>query len=138
MENTPTSTPSNSSTSDTPSETPNIQVENIEPTSSAENDKLTVGQPDLDVDLGFKTIGDVLGMVKPDDSEMDKLQYIWDYFQKGRTHDEALDAFYDIKMKMAQPNVMAGETRLHQMYSYVRILNDIRSSEKEKKLYENK
>lgn len=127
-----------SSTSDTPSETPNIQVENIEPTSSAENDKLTVGQPDLDVDLGFKTIGDVLGMVKPDDSEMDKLQYIWDYFQKGRTKDEAIDEFYNVKMKMAQPNVMAGETRLHQMYSYVRILNDIRSSEKEKKLYENK
>lgn len=124
----------NSSTSDTSE--PLVQVEEITPESQPEQDKLVVGEPDLDSNLGFKVVADVLGMKSPTTEEQDKLGYIWDYFQKGRTYDEAIDAFYETKMKMAQPNISLGETRLHQMYSYVRILNDIRSAEKEKKLYE--
>lgn len=122
-----------SSTSDMNSE---FTISEITPESSGPADAIVASQVDLEVPTGFEVLSDMLGISAPDDVDTGKLKYVWDYYQKGRNREEAIDAMRADMRNMSMPNTLVGESYLHKFYSYVRILDDIRASNKEKQAYE--
>lgn len=119
----------NSSTSDIDE----LVVERIE--TDSVTDKVMAQSPVEDPVTGSEALADILGIAAPDDAQKDKLDYIWEYYLKGRDREDAIDAMRADQIKLGAPEL--GETYLHKFYSYVRILADIRGAEKEKKAYEH-
>lgn len=110
-----------------------LEVEEIttEPMGASDGEAITV-KPD---DTGSVPLQDFLGISNPDEGQKDKLDFIWGYFAKGRDRADTLRAIKEAKSRLSQPEV--GETHLHKLYAYTRLLEDARSIEKEKKVYEN-
>lgn len=124
-----------SSTVDTSSfPTESLQVESIPDTT---NEELSGVQSFKDSvpDTGYLPLQDFMGITSPDDAQKDKLQYIWESFAKGRDRAETLEAIKDAKLRMSAPDI--GENYLHKLYSYTRLIEDGRSIEREKKVYES-
>jgi hypothetical protein len=91
-----------------------------------------ISQPSLPT--GFEVIQDIMGIAHPSDEQRDKLQYIWDYFSKGRDRAEGIDAMRAAQRRLGAPDI--GETYLHKLFAYTRVLDTIRGAQKEAKAYE--
>lgn len=112
---------------------PPLQVETM-PISDAGGDaQIQTPKPDIP-DTGYIPLQDYLGMKTVDDSDKDMLQYIWGSFAKGRDRAETLEAIRDAQRRLTQPDV--GEKWLTKLYAYTRLIEESRSIEKEKKVYE--
>lgn len=69
-----------------------------------------------------------------DQTQQAKLQTVWEHFAKdAKTPSTVLKKITTEHHSMVQPNI--GETRLQQMYNYVRILQDIEESSAIKSAY---
>lgn len=86
------------------------------------------------IDTGYIPLQDFMGITHPDNEQKDKMQFIWNEVGKGRDRAETLQAIKDIRYRLSPPDV--GENYLHKLYSYVRLMKESRSIEKEKKAYE--
>lgn len=84
---------------------------------------------------GFEVVQDLMGVEHPDDSQRDKLQYIWDHFSKGRDRIDALEAIKRTQMSLSPPDI--GESYLHKLYTYTRLMSTVRDAEREMKVYKN-
>lgn len=125
----------NSSTADTPS--PNdsdstLEVE-ILPTSNGNSD-VQMAKPVVP-DTGYIPLQDFMGISNPDDSQKDKLQFIWNYYQKGRDRADTIVEIKETMHRLGQPPM--GEDHLNRLYSYTRLRNESRSINKEIKAYES-
>ena len=110
-----------------------LQVEEIPP---QENGEPTLGEPQIENEkLGHEELGDLLGIAHPDSEQLNKLQFIWDHFAKGRDRVDALEAIKAAQRRMSPPEV--GESYLHQLFTYTRLLSTVREAEREMKVYEN-
>lgn len=115
------------------SATEGLKVEIIsEPTSSNDIQSLKTPEP---ISTGYKAVQDFLGMASTDNEQQEKLQYIWESFSKGRDRDDTLDAINEAYRRLSPPDV--GQTYLHKLFAYTRLIEDGRSIEKEKKIYES-
>ncbi len=110
---------------------PKVEVE-ILPTSNGNSD--IVNAKPVIPDTGFLPLQDFMGMSHPDDEQKEKLQYIWDSFGKGRDRAETLEAIKEAKYRLSPPAL--GENYLHKLYSYTRLIEEGRSVEREKRVYE--
>lgn len=110
-------------------ELPSTQPANETPTEGTE------GMTAPEVDISFEPLKDYLGIAHPDDEEAGKMKFIWGFFQKGRERADALQAIKNTMATLTQPEI--GESRLHQMYAYTRLMAESRSIEKEKRVYES-
>ncbi len=86
-------------------------------------------------DIGYVPLQDFLGMSHPDDEQKEKLQFIWNEVGKGRSREDTLEAIKDIRHRLSPPDI--GESYLHKLWAYVRLMADGRSIEREKKAYED-
>lgn len=84
-------------------------------------------------DLGFVPLQDFMGIANPDDKQKEQLGFVWNYFAKGRDRAETLNEIKNIRDLIAPPEV--GETYLHKLFSYTRLLENERSINKEKQAY---
>jgi hypothetical protein len=84
---------------------------------------------------GFEIVQDIMGITSPSDEQKYKLQYIWDHYSKGRDRDDAIDAMRAAQRRLGAPEI--GETYLHKLYSYTKILGVVRSAQREARAYEN-
>lgn len=87
-------------------------------------------------DTGFLPLQDFLGMAHPDDEQKEKMSFVWAEVGKGRSREETLEAIRGIRDRLSPPEI--GESYLHKLWAYVRLMADGRSIEKERKTYENK
>jgi hypothetical protein len=109
-----------------------LQVEDIPP---QENGEPTLGEPAVEpTKLGYEELGDLLGIAHPDSEQLNKLQFIWDHFSKGRDRIDALEAIKATQRTMSQPEI--GESYLHQLFTYTRLLSTVRDAQREMKVYE--
>lgn len=113
-------------------EAPQLQVESI-PVEAIPEISGTTAVPDVP-DIGFVPLQDYLGMKTVDDSDKDMLQYVWNSFAKGRDRADTLASIKEAQMRLTQPEV--GEKWLPKLYNYTRLIEESRSVEKEKKVYE--
>lgn len=121
-----------SDTSSTSTDIPSkLEVTEVTITKDAEIAPSTVDEPQP---TGYVALQDMMGLSRVDDAERDKLQYIWDYFGKGRERADTLEAIKDAQQRLAPPAI--GENYLHKLYAYTTILKDIRDAEREKKTYQ--
>jgi hypothetical protein len=109
-----------------------LQVEevSVEPMGNSDGQSMTV-KP---TDTGYVPLQDFLGMANPDDGQKEKLAFIWSEVGKGRSREDTLEAIKDIRYRLSPPEI--GESYLHKLWAYVRLLADGRSIEKERKIYE--
>jgi hypothetical protein len=82
----------------------------------------------------YLPLKDFYGIKDLDRGTQDKLQTVWEHFaQDAKTPSTVLNRIRLEHHNLAQPNI--GDTRLNQMYGYVRILQDIKESEQLKRAY---
>lgn len=86
------------------------------------------------IPVGYQAVQDFLGMASADESQKEKMQYIYDHYAKGRDRSEAIEAIADAKRRLSPPDI--GETYLHKLYAYTRLEAESRSIEREKKAFE--
>lgn len=110
-----------------------LQVEEVvaEPMGNSDGQSIKAVIPDT----GFVPLQDFMGIAHPDDEQKDKLQHIWEYYQKGRDRAETIEEIKKSMHKLGEPPL--GEDQLHRLYSYVRLQNESRSINKELRAYEN-
>lgn len=111
---------------------PKLEVESI-PVESIPEVSTTSAVPDVP-DIGFVPLQDYLGMKTVEESDKDMLQYVWNSFSKGRDRADTLTSIKEAQMKLTQPEV--GEKWLPKLYNYTRLIEEGRSIEKERKVYE--
>lgn len=117
---------------DTDSTSQPLQSEEVvvEPIGNSDGQSIKAVVPDT----GYIPLQDFLGMAHPDDEQKEKLQFIWNEVGKGRSREATLEAIKDIRRRLSPPEV--GETYLHKLYVYTKLIADGRSIEREKKVYE--
>jgi hypothetical protein len=110
-----------------------LQVEEIiaEPMGNSDGQAIKAVVPDI----GYIPLQDFLGMSHPDDEQKEKMAFIWSEVGKGRSREETLEAIKEIRHRLSPPEI--GESYLHKLWAYVRLLADGRSIEREKKTYES-
>lgn len=113
-------------------EAPQLEVESI-PVESIPEVSSTSAVPDVP-DIGYIPLQDYLGMTNVDNNDKDMMQYVWQSFGKGRDRADTLTAIKEAQMKLSQPEV--GEKWLPKLYNYTRLIEEGRSIEKERKVYE--
>jgi hypothetical protein len=85
-------------------------------------------------DTGYLPLQDFMGLDHPDEEQKDRLQFIWNHYQKGRDRAETLETIKRHMDRLGQPPL--GENQLFRLYTYTRLLDEARSINKEIKLYE--
>jgi hypothetical protein len=90
-------------------------------------------RPDIP-DVGYLPLQDYLGIKTIDTDDRQQLQFIWNSFAKGRDRAETLQAIKEAQMRLTQPEV--GEKWLQKLYNYTRLIEEGRSIDKERKVYE--
>lgn len=122
-----------SSTADTNSTSQPLQVEEIsvEPMGNSDGQSIKAVVPDT----GFMPLQDFLGMSHADDDQKEKMNFVWNEVGKGRSREETLEAIKDIRHRLSPPEV--GETYLHKLFVYVKLMAEGRAIEREKKTYES-
>jgi hypothetical protein len=69
-----------------------------------------------------------------DQEQQSKLQTVWQHFAKdAKTPSTVLKKIRIEHMNLAQPNI--GDTRLNQMYNYIRILQDLNEAKEMKEAF---
>lgn len=122
------STPSSS----TP-DTSKLIIEDITPTESIPTESdLTTDKQDFD----YLSLQDLMGLDHASDDQKSKLQDIWEHFSKGVSKEEALKKISEVRYNLDPPEI--GESYVHKMWAYTRILADIESAEQMKSAYERK
>jgi hypothetical protein len=91
-------------------------------------------EPMPDIASNYMPLVKFYGIDNLDQTQQGKLQTIWEHFaQDAKTPSTVLKKITTEHYSMVQPNI--GETRLQQMYNYVRILQDIQESNQIKQAY---
>jgi hypothetical protein len=108
-----------------------LEVEVIKTSEDGEPQQLKAKVPDT----GFIPLQDFMGIAHPDEEQKDKLQHIWEYYQKGRDRAETIEEIKKSMHKLGAPPL--GEDQLHRLYAYTRLQNESRSINKELRAYEN-
>ncbi len=115
-----------SSTQDTSDK---LVVEKLQEAIPTESD-ITNETPDFD----YISLQDLMGLDKTSDDQKAKLQDIWEHFSKNSTKEEALKKISEVRYNLTPPEI--GESYIHKMWAYTRILADISRAEQEKSAYE--
>ena len=80
---------------------------------------------------------DFYGIEEPSDKQKEQLNLVWNHFNtSSKNKGETLKAISQAQLDMAHPEI--GQTRLGQLYNYVRVLNELDSLKSEKAAYETK
>jgi len=109
-----------------------LQVEIIEtPMGDSDGQSITAKIPDI----GFLPLQDFMGIDHPDGEQKDKLDFVWKYFNNGRDRVDTLQAIKEAKNSLSQPDI--GQTHLHKLYAYTRLLDQSRAIEREKRVYQH-
>lgn len=119
------STPSSS----TPDTSDDLIVEKLQESVPTESDIINES-----TDFDYLSLQDLMGLDKASDDQKAKLQDIWEHFSKGVTKEEALKKISEIRYNLTPPEI--GESYIHKMWAYTRILADISRAEQEKSAYE--
>lgn len=108
-------------------------IEDITPTESipTESDIIEDNQ-----DFDYLSLQDLMGIDRASDEQKAKLQDIWEHFSKGVSKEEALKKISEVRYNLDPPEI--GESYVHKMWAYTRILADIESAEQMKSAYERK
>jgi hypothetical protein len=105
-----------------------LQVEEVTPEQDPE-----LKRNDEQLQTGFTVLQDFLGIGNADSAQREKLQFVWSHFAKGRDRSEALDAIRGIYDRLSPPEI--GESYLHKLFAYTRLLDEERSINREKQAY---
>lgn len=109
----------------------------IEPEVEAPADK-DVGTIDSDipnVENNYVPLQEYYGIEEPTPDQQKHLSEVWDYFQQeSMDRGDVLKAIRDVHNQLVEPEI--GQSKLSQLYSYVRINKDIEAAKKEKEAYQ--
>lgn len=117
---------------DTNSTSQPLQSEEVvsEPMGNSDGQSIKAVVPDT----GFMPLQDFLGMSHADEDQKEKMNMIWQEVGKGRSREETLEAIKDIRHRLSPPEI--GETYLHKLFVYVKLMAEGRSIEREKRAHE--
>jgi hypothetical protein len=85
-------------------------------------------------DTGYIPLQEYLGIKALDEEDKNQLKFIWDSFAKGRDRADTLEAIKEARNRLSEPEI--GEKWLGKLYAYTRLIEEGRSVEKERKVYE--
>lgn len=109
----------------------------IEPEADTPADK-EVGTIDSDIpniDNNYVPLQEYYGIEEPTPDQQKYLSEVWEYFQdEGMDRGDVLKAIRNVHNQLVEPEI--GQSKLSQLYSYVRINRDIDAAKKEKEAYQ--